>query len=84
MNKQNMKWLDRNRDFFLGSFEMVDENLPDGAYLQMRIDSADHLLNTWMDIGMEKPPKNLEGYDISMGLMRAENGEYAYSVKDDN
>lgn len=63
MDKQT--FLEASEDYFAGAFEMIDDDLSDGAWFQMHVDIAESIVGAvCKDMGVKKP-KGIDGYDIS-------------------
>lgn len=62
MKKQT--FLEASEDYFAGAFDMIDDDLPDGAWFQMHVDIAEGMLEeVCKDMGVKKP--NVDGYEIT-------------------
>ena len=60
----NQTFLDASEDYFAGAFDMIDEDLPDGAWFQMHVDIAERTLpEICTDMGISKP--DVDGYEIT-------------------
>ena len=58
-------FLESSKEYFEGAFEMIDEELPDGAWFQMHVDIAENLIDGFCEMSEVKPPKDIDGYDIA-------------------
>ena len=63
------RWARENADFLKGVFFHIDEDAPDGAWLQMHIDSVTYLQSE-SDI-----PRDLDPHDLVMAYLAATPGE---------
>jgi hypothetical protein len=60
----NEQFLAETKDFFAGAFSLIDDDLPDGAFFQVHIDTAEAAIDDCCDILEVKRPKNIDGHDI--------------------
>jgi len=59
------KFLEASKDYWKGVFSMVDDDLPDGAYMQVRVDMAESQLDDCCEMLNLKRPANIDGHDIA-------------------
>lgn len=65
MTKNEHNYLRETFDYFRGAFEMIDDDLPDGAWFQMHVDIAEDSFEFIKnEFGLIKP-KGLDGYDVT-------------------
>lgn len=58
-------FLESSKEYFEGVFEMIDEDLPDGAWFQMHVDTAEALIDGFCEMSEMEPPKDIDGFDIT-------------------
>ncbi len=69
------QFLEASASYFAGAFSMIDDELPDGAFLQVHIDDAEYLINDpecvkdIEGITHTRIPKDIDGHDIAMYYM---------------
>lgn len=69
MNKQH--FLEASADYFAGAFEMISDDLPDGAWFQMHVDIAEEIIDQVCEDMEIKRPKNIDGHDIAQHYLQS-------------
>ena len=55
-----------SKNYWEGAFSFIDDDMPDGAWLQMHIDTVEASLDSCCsDLGLNKP-KNIDAHDVVM------------------
>lgn len=73
---EKQKFIEDSKEFWLGAFDCISDDLPDGAWLQAHIDIADNLLdNCCKDLVLERP-NGIDGHYIVMSILGASNHKW--------
>ena len=64
--KQLTKFVKASIDYWEGAFSFIDDSMPDGAWLQMHIDTVEAGLDDCCsNLGLQKP-RDVDAHDIVM------------------